>query len=132
GVDGYDSLPPKVARHSNPSAKKRQLGDEMFFYGGIDVQETLPWGSVDDVRKEVRQRIWEMGHGGGFLLSSSHRLEHDVPVENTLAMIEETREYGIYPLPDSPPEGADDGANYEPWDPNPKKRKRRPKPTATV
>jgi uroporphyrinogen decarboxylase len=132
GVDGYDSLPPKVARHSNPSAKKRQLGDEMFFYGGIDVQETLPWGSVDDVRKEVRQRIWEMGHGGGYLLSSSHRLEHDVPVENTLAMIEETREYGKYPLPDSPPEGADDGANYEPWDPNPKKRKRRPKPTATV
>ena len=39
GVDGYDSLPPKVARHSNPAAKKRQLGNEMFFYGGIDVQE---------------------------------------------------------------------------------------------
>ena len=61
GVDGYDSLPPKVARHSNPAAKKRQLGQEMFFYGGIDVQETLPWGSVEDVRSEVRQRIWENG-----------------------------------------------------------------------
>ena len=91
GVDGYDSLPPKVARHSNPAAKKRQLGNEMFFYGGIDVQETLPWGSVDDVRNEVRQRIWEMGHGGGFLLSSSHRLEHDVPTQNVLAMIDEAR-----------------------------------------
>ena len=44
GVDGSDSLPPKVARHSNPAAKKRLLGKEMFFYGGIDVQETLPWG----------------------------------------------------------------------------------------
>ncbi|MEM7226776.1 MAG: uroporphyrinogen decarboxylase family protein [Pseudomonadota bacterium] len=131
GVDGYDSLPPKVARHSNPSAKKRQLGNEMFFYGGIDVQETLPWGSTDDVRKEVRQRIWEMGHGGGFLLSSSHRLEHDVPVENTMAMIEEAREYGVYPLPDQPPEGADTGEGYEPWDPRPKKKKRRkPKPAA--
>ncbi len=133
GVDGYDSMPPKVARHSNPAAKKRQLGDEMFFYGGIDVQETLPWGTVEDVRAEVRQRIWEVGHGGGFLLSSSHRLEHDVPVENTLAMIEEAREYGKYPLPDTPPEGADTGEGYEPWDPSPKKkRKRRPKPTAAA
>lgn len=130
GVDGYDSLPPKVARHSNPAAKKRQLGKEMFFYGGIDVQETLPWGTTDDVRREVRQRIWEMGHGGGFLLSSSHRLEHDVPVENTLAMIEEAREYGTYPLPEQPPEGADTGEDYEPWDPNPRKKRRKPKPAA--
>lgn len=126
GVDGYDSLPPKVARHSNPSSKKRQLGKEMFFYGGIDVQETLPWGTTEDVRKEVRQRIWEMGHGGGFLLSSSHRLEHDVPLENTLAMIDEARTYGTYPLPDEPPEGADTGEGYEPWDPNPRKKRRKP------
>lgn len=127
GVDGYDSLPPKVARHSNPAAKKRQLGQEMFFYGGIDVQETLPWGTTDDVRKEVRQRIWEMGHGGGFLLSSSHRLEHDVPVENTLAMIDEARKYGTYPLPEEPPDGADTGEGYEPWDPNPRKKRHKPK-----
>jgi uroporphyrinogen decarboxylase len=109
GVDGYDSLPPKVSRKCNPSAKKRALGKEMFFYGGIDVQETLPWGKPEDVRAEVRSRIWEMGHGGGFLLSSSHRLEHDVPIENTLAMIDEAHEYGVYPLPDLPPEGADTG-----------------------
>lgn len=115
GVDGYDSLPPKVARHSNPAAKKRQLGKEMFFYGGIDVQETLPWGKPEDVRAEVRARIWEMGHGGGYLLSSSHRLEHDVPIENTLAMIEEAREYGTYPLPEEPPPGADTGDEQEEW-----------------
>ena len=128
-VDGYDSLPPKVARHSNPAAKKRQLGNEMFFYGGIDVQETLPWGSVEDVRNEVRQRIWEMAHGGGYLCSSSHRLEHDVPIENTLAMIEECKEYGVYPLPDEPPPGADTGEGYEPWTGERKKRrKRRPQP----
>ena len=125
GIDGYDSLPPKVARHSNPAAKKRLLGNELFFYGGVDVQETLPWGTVDDVRREVRQRIWECGHGGGLLLSSSHRLEHDVPIENTLAMIEEAREYGTYPLPEAAPEGADTGEGYEPWDPNPRKKKRR-------
>jgi uroporphyrinogen decarboxylase len=131
GVDGYDSLPPKVARHSNPAAKKRQLGKEMFFYGGIDVQQTLPHGTVEDVRAEVRTRIWEMAHGGGYLLSSSHRLEHDVPVANTLAMIEECRSYGVYPLPKDPPPGADTGAGYEPWDPRPK-RKPKPKPAAAA
>ena len=67
-----------------------------------------------------------MGHGGGFLLSSSHRLEHDVPVENTLAMIDEARSYGTYPLPDEPPENADTGEGYEPWDPNPRKKRRKP------
>ncbi len=126
GVDGYDSLPPKVARHSNPAAKKRQLGREMFFYGGIDVQETLPWGSVEDVRSEVRQRIWEMGHGGGFLLSSSHRLEHDVPTPNVVAMIDEARKYGKYPLPAVPPPGADTGEGYKPWT-GARKRRRRPR-----
>lgn len=124
GVRGYDSLPPKVARHSGPAAKKRQLGREMFFYGGIDVQETLPWGTVEQVRAEVRARIWEMGRGGGYLLSSSHRLEHDVPTENVLAMIDEAHEYGVYPLPEAPPPGADSGEGYEPWSEK-KPRKRR-------
>lgn len=73
----------------------------MFFFGGLDVQETLPWGSMEQVRAEVRARIWEMGRGGGFLLSSSHRLEHDVPTENVLAMIDEAHEYGVYPLPET-------------------------------
>jgi uroporphyrinogen decarboxylase len=123
GVDGYDSLPPKVARHSNPAAKKRLLGEELFFYGGIDVQETLPYGTVEEVRAEVRARIWEMGHGGGYLLSSSHRLEHDVPVENTLAMIEECHEYGVYPLPEEPPPGADTGEGYEGWQVKPARKK---------
>jgi uroporphyrinogen decarboxylase len=124
GVDGYDSLPPKVARHSNPAAKKRLLGKEMFFYGGIDVQETLPWGNMDQVRAEVRARIWEMGKGGGYLLSSSHRLEHDVPTENVLAMIDEARAYGTYPLPEAPPPGADTGEGYEPWTEKAPRRKR--------
>ena len=125
GVDGHDPLPPKVARHSNPAARKRLMGKEMFFYGGIDVQETLPWGSMEDVRAEVRARIWEMGHGGGYLVSSSHRLEHDVPTENVLAMIDEVHEYGVYPLPEQPPAGADTGEGYEPWAEKPAKRRRR-------
>ena len=66
-----------------------------------------------------------MGHGGGYLLSSSHRLEHDVPTQNVLAMIDEARTYGVYPLPSEPPPGADIGEGYEPWT-GERKRRRRP------
>ena len=54
-----------------------------------------------------------------------------MPIENTLAMIEECKEYGVYPLPEDPPPGADTGEGYEPWTGDrKKKRKRRPKPEA--
>jgi hypothetical protein len=66
-----------------------------------------------------------MAKGGGYLVSSSHRLEHDVPTENVLAMIDEVHTYGVYPLPDTPPPGADTGEGYEPWSEKPA-RKRRP------
>jgi uroporphyrinogen decarboxylase len=79
---------------------------------------------MEQVRAEVRARIWEMGRGGGFLLSSSHRLEHDVPTENVLAMIDEAHEYGVYPLPETPPPGADTGADYEPWSEKKARRRR--------
>ena len=74
----------------------------------------LPWTNLSPPFS-VRARIWEMGHGGGYLLSCSHRLEHDVPVENTLAMLEEALEYGVYPLPEDPPPGADTGEEAEEW-----------------
>jgi len=114
-IDVFDSIQPKVARHANPSAMKRYFGDRLAFLGGIDVQETLPYGTPEDVRNEVRARIWEVGPGGGYVLSTSHRLEHDVSVENTLAMFEECHDYGVYPLPEAPPEGADTGENPEAW-----------------
>ena len=44
------------------------------------------------------------------------------PWKTPLAMIEEAREYGTYPLPEKPPEGADTGEDYEPWDPSPKRQ----------
>ena len=65
-----------------------------------------------------------MAKGGGYLLSSSHRLEHDVPTENVLAMIDEAHRYGVYPLPDAPPPGADAGEGYEPWSEKQPRRKR--------
>ena len=56
-----------------PPGLKRDFGDKLTFHGAIDVQKTLPFGSMEDVRAEVRQRIAEMGKGGGYVLAAATR-----------------------------------------------------------
>ncbi|MCL5421837.1 MAG: hypothetical protein M1461_05130, partial [Nitrospirae bacterium] len=51
-----------------------------------------------EVRNEVRERIKEMASGGGYILSSSHRITPDMPFENIAAMYEAVREFGKYPI----------------------------------
>ncbi|GBE00662.1 methylcobalamin:coenzyme M methyltransferase [bacterium BMS3Bbin06] len=98
GIDIYDSLEVKVREESRPVRFKERYGDRLSFLGGIDVQWTLPFGKPEDVRNEVRERISEMAPGGGYILSSSHRLTPDFPFENISAMYEATREFGKYPI----------------------------------
>lgn len=65
----------------------KRYRSQLSFHGGLSLQNTLPFGTVDDVRKETRQLI-EWGSEGGFILSPSHAVEGDVPLENMLAFIE--------------------------------------------
>jgi uroporphyrinogen decarboxylase len=67
---------------------KRYRG-RLAFWGGVSTQRTMPYGTPDDVRREVRQMA-ALGRDGGYILSPSHALEGDVPLENLLALIEET------------------------------------------
>lgn len=98
GMDIFDSLQPRVSSDSQPIRYKQDFGDRLSFWGGIDVQQTLPQGTPAEVRQEVHDRILEMAPRGGYILSSSHRLQPDIPVENILAMYEAAKEYGVYPI----------------------------------
>jgi uroporphyrinogen decarboxylase len=60
----------------------------LSFHGGLSTQKTLPFGTVDDVRKESR-RLLELGSQGGYIFSPAHAVEQDVPLENMLAFIDE-------------------------------------------
>jgi len=72
---------------------KRDYGDRITFWGGgVDTQKTLPFGSPDDVRAEVAERIRIFGKGGGFVFNTIHNLQSGVPVENVAAMMEAYRE----------------------------------------
>ena len=75
----------------SPEGLKRDFGDRLTFCGGIDVQSTLPFGSPDDVRREVRDRISVLGADGGYILDSTNLIQPDTPAENVLAMFDAGR-----------------------------------------
>ena len=75
---------------------KSEFGDRLAFWGAIDTRDVLPFGSLNDVREEVRQRFLDLGPGGGYVVASSHSVTDDVPPVNYQAMIQATWEHGRY------------------------------------
>lgn len=87
-----------TAARMDPVGLKREFGNRMSFWGGIDTMHVLNNGSTGEVRGEVRSKINALAPGGGYILNPTHNLQPDVPVENLLAMVEAGLEYGRYPL----------------------------------
>ncbi len=89
GMQVFNPLSPTIME---PAATKRQWGDKICFYGGIDVTELLPFGTPEQVCEEIRRMAALMGRGGGYILQSSHTMLDDVPTENIVAYIDTVRE----------------------------------------
>ena len=70
------------------------MGKILHFFDGVDVQGVLPYGSVADVREEVKLRIAQAGQGGGYVLAPAHNIQPDTPIENIYAMFEAVKEFG--------------------------------------
>ena len=64
---------------------------EATFFGAINSQQTLPYGTPEQVRAEVRERIRVLGRGGGYICGPDHTVMADVPIENVFALIDEAR-----------------------------------------
>lgn len=92
---GVDILNPVqiTAANMDPVELKRKYGERITFWGAMDNHTILPRGSVSDVKRMVEERIEQMGEGGGYVLSSCHNIQPDVPVENIIAMFRHAREY---------------------------------------
>ncbi|MCL2740877.1 MAG: hypothetical protein FWE70_02050 [Oscillospiraceae bacterium] len=88
GVDAIDPIQ-RTSDLMGPESLKARFGDRVAFHGGIDVQTTLPYGSEEEVRAEVRRYVDAFGKGGGYIAASSHLLQHDTPPENIVAMYDE-------------------------------------------
>lgn len=93
---GVDILNP--IQHRCPgmdrAALKRDFGARCIFHGGVENQEVLPFGTIEDVRRETRQCLETLGaDGGGYILSSCHNIQAGTPVDNVLAMIETAQQW---------------------------------------
>ena len=98
---GFDILNPVqwTADDMDPATLKARFGDRVTFWGGgVDTQNTLPFGTPDQVRDQVRECIKTFGPGGGFVFNTIHNVQPQVPVENVLAMYETLRECRDYPI----------------------------------
>ncbi|MBN1442532.1 MAG: methyltransferase, partial [Planctomycetes bacterium] len=92
---GFDILNPVQcsAAEMDPRALKDRFGDRITFWGGgVDTQQTLPFGTPEEVREEVRQRIEIFGRGGGFVFNTVHNVQARTPTANLLALYEAVRE----------------------------------------
>jgi len=70
----------------DPVYLKKEFGSRLAFWGGMDIQHVLPFGSPDDVRAEIKQ-LWEtLGQGGGWVVCPSHNIQPEVPPENIVTM----------------------------------------------
>ncbi len=93
---GVDILNPVQPEAVDPAEMKARYGERLSFWGTVGVQHTLPFGTAEDVKAEVRTRIETVGKGGGLLIGPAHVIEPEVPWENILAFVEAVREYGEY------------------------------------
>jgi hypothetical protein len=91
---GFDILNPvqvSAAGMDAPGLKAR-FGDQVTFWGGgVDTQQTLPFGTTNEVRREVRVRLETFAPGGGFVFNTIHNVQPKTPVENVVAMYETVR-----------------------------------------
>ena len=97
---GYEILNPMQTRAKNMEAwrLKRDYGDRLTFYGGVDIQRLLPFGTEEDIRRGVKDLIKSLAPGGGFLFATSHNIEPDTPPKNIVAMFDAAHEFGRYPI----------------------------------
>lgn len=98
GLDILNPLQPDVYDMDHAELKER-FGDRLSFHGSISIQRTLPFGTPDDVRNEVRQRVETLAPGGGFIFSTAHNIQADTPIENILALFEAYRTLSRYDGP---------------------------------
>ena len=98
GVDILNPIQTSSGSMADLPALKKRFGKNMVFCGGIDSHRILPFGSVAEVRQEVRRVMQILGPGGGCMIGPVHTVMNDVPPENVLAMVDAVEEFGHYPL----------------------------------
>jgi len=73
---------------------KRDFGDRLIFHGAVDNQQTMVFGTPEDVRQEVADNLRILGDGGGYIIAPCHNIQVVSDPENVVALYEAGYEYG--------------------------------------
>lgn len=98
GIDILNPIQTSAGKMANLEELKSRFGRDIVFCGGIDTHHTLPNGTPEEVRREVKRVIETLAPGGGYLVSAVHTIMDGVPPENILAMVDAVEEFGRYPI----------------------------------
>lgn len=96
---GFDILNPiqTTAKGMGDLVKlKKEFGNDIVFWGGLDTQKVLSFGSPGDVADEVKKVMDGLAAGGGYVFAAVHNIQPFVPPENIEMMYKAAKEYGEY------------------------------------
>jgi len=95
---GIDILNPvqTSAKNMEPERLKREFGGYISFWGGIDTQKLLPFGTPQQIEDEVKKVIEILGKDGGYIFAPGHNIQALVPPENIDAMLKAALKYRNY------------------------------------
>ena len=84
-IDVLNPLQPRAAK-MNMRVIKENFGSKVSFHGAIDIQHTMPHGTIEEVQSEAMERCKILGEGGGYICTTAHYIQADTPIENILAL----------------------------------------------
>ena len=96
-VDILNALQPNT-KDMDLATLKDSFGDRVSFFGGLDTQNIIPFGSLTDLKQEIKRVIEAAAKGGGLILAGAHNIQPDVSVEKLVKIFELSKKYGRYPI----------------------------------
>ena len=75
---------------------KMEFGKDLSFQGGMSIQQVLPLGTPEDVKKMVKYAADNARQGGGYIFGTAHAIQADTAIENVVALFEAYHEHGLY------------------------------------
>jgi uroporphyrinogen decarboxylase len=93
GLDVLQSIQPEAA-HMSLAALRARFGASLCFHGGISIQRTMPFGTPEEIRREVSQIAHTVGTGGGYIFCTAHNIQADTSIENVQTLLRAYHSYG--------------------------------------
>ncbi len=93
GISAVDTLQPEAV-NMDPRYLKDHFGSRLMLHGCISTAGPVAYGTPEQVREDVKEKLGILMPGGGYCLSPTHQLQDNSPVENVVAMYQGAHDFG--------------------------------------